>query len=427
MWRQRSKAWIWLLLPVVAAIFYLTSSLLFYRGSYSPPSVTGKPIEQFSLPSYPSNRSTDVPVARDGVFVLDKAHLNGFDDEELDTLVSKVAARGYTVEFMTGFSRKAALKDHLRRADSFAVILPGAYTSEEADLVETFVDKGGRLLLIADPSRSHEINSLADRFGIHFQDGYLYNVLEHDLNYRNILVRSFRPDDITSGLGAIALYTAGSVKSTGPKLAFTDTNTLSSMVQRVEPFAPVARSADGRVLAISDLTFMLPPQNTTLDNDQFISNIANFLTTGQREFDLADFPHFFRGDVDIIVTDASLFEASARLKSDLSEEQVTSEVRGVEDLGRDTIFLTLFQDTLEVAQYLDAAGVRVDESIRTPFTPDIDPEGAALLLLHQGNDRRVLIIVGESPGTVNLVLVLLRRGDFKTGLVSDLLGIYRAS
>jgi hypothetical protein len=249
--------------------------------------------------------------------------------------------------------------------------------------------------------------------------------VDHDLNFRNIFVRDFRPDDLTDGLTTIALYNAGSIQTTGQPLAFADTNTFSSMVERVEPFSPMAKSADGRILAISDLSFLRPPQNTAMDNARFISNIADFLTEGERRFDLSDFPHFFKGDVEILLGDASLFEMGARVKSLLSDSRVKSEVRGVEDLTKDTVFLGLYQDSGSVSQYLDAAGVQLEGTLRTRFTPDIAIEGTGVLLLHEGRERRVLVILGDTPATLRRLVDRLQNGAFTGGLVSDTLGVYQ--
>ena len=169
-----------------------------------------------------------------------------------------------------------------------------SFESEEIDSLRRFVAKGGRLLLLGDPGRPNSINGVADSFGILFQDGYLYNLKDHDLNFRNILIDEFRADEVTDGLTQIAMYTAGSIKSFGASLAFTDENTYSSMVERVESFTPVVKSDDGNVLAIADLTFLVPPNNSTLDNDRFVSNIADFLTSGDRKLDIRDFPTFSR-------------------------------------------------------------------------------------------------------------------------------------
>ena len=284
-----------------------------------------------------------------------------------------------------GGGRLALLTEHLREADSLAVVLPRIpYAPEETEVVRRFVEKGGRLLLIGDPGRPHQINSLAESFGIQFQAGYLYNVVEHDLYFRNIFVRDFRADQATEGLSAIALYTAGSIRSTGAPLAYTDTNTYSSMIERVAPFTPIVKGADEGVLAISDLSFLRPPENSILDNDRLISNLADFLTTGDRSFELTDFPHFFKDDVDILLGSSGLFDTGADLKSAMSDAQIHSEVRAVEDLAKDTVFLGLYQDSLAVAQYLDIAGVHVDDTLRTPFTPDIAIAGTAVLLLDEG-------------------------------------------
>ena len=422
----------WLLLPVSAALFFLGATFFYYRGTYSPPITSRGAVEQITLPPSAPSGFTDDPRTRRGTFLLDNAHANSISDEELDVLIARVARRGYDIEFLMRrdlrftSNQLRLIESQLRRADSFAVLLPSlSYTPEELDVIQDFVDKGGRLLLVGDPGRRSDINSVADRFGFLFQAGYLYNVVDHDLNFRNIYVRDFRSDDVTNGLEAIALYNAGSIKTTGQPLAFTDTNTLSSMVERVEPFSPIAKSADGRILAISDLTFLRPPQNTTLDNDRLISNIADFLTTGERRFDLSDFPHFFNGDVEILMGDASLFDTGARVKRLLSAFRIKSEVRGVEDLTKDTIFLGLYEDSRSVSQYLDVAGVQLEGTLRTRFTPDIAIGGTGVLLLHEGRDRRVLVILGDAPATLRRLVDRLESGTFTGGLVGDSLGVYQ--
>ena len=85
-------------------------------------------------------------------------------------------------------------------------------------------------------------------------------------------------DEITRDLHNITLYTAGSIESSGTGLAFTDGTTRSTLFEGLEPFYPIVKEAEGRVLAIHDFTFLVPPQNSILDNDRLVSNIADFLT-----------------------------------------------------------------------------------------------------------------------------------------------------
>jgi hypothetical protein len=132
--------------------------------------------------------------------VVDGTHGNLFQVNEISVLLSPVADRGYDVEFMGRTAQSFAgvsdffilgaterlhlLRAKLRQADSFVVILPLApYTNAEVDVVQDFVGKGGKLLLIADPTRSQDISSLAEVFGIAFEADYLYNTTEYDLNF----------------------------------------------------------------------------------------------------------------------------------------------------------------------------------------------------------------------------------------------------
>ena len=434
--RHLSRNWVFLLLPLSGAAIFVGVSFYFYSGDYQAPRTPQVAAEQITVQLAPARAVVEAPASRRGVLLVDNAHINNFDETDVNTLVSRVANRGFSIEFLgrrdrrffTSSERLGQMEEKLPGADSFAVILPGlAYQEEEMDLVRRFVSKGGRLLLIGDPGRRSDINGVADGFGILFQEGYLYNVREHELNFRNVLVKDFRPDGLTDGLEEIALYTAGSISSSGVPLAFTDTNTYSSMQDRVEPFAPMVRTADGGVLAVADLTFLVPPNNTTLDNDQLISNIADFLTTGERVFDLRDFPHFFDREVDIRLGRASLFDAGTRIKGLLSAARINSEVRGVENLTRDTAFLGLYEDARAVEQYLAIAGIQVADQIRTPFTPDIPAEGTALILLHGEQDRWVLVVLANSKDDLHGILERLDSGDFIQGLVGDFLGVYQVS
>ena len=415
--------WLLLLLPLAAMVFSVGANLFFYRGSYTPPTTAKVAVEEITVPSYSTSGFAETPVARQGLLVVDIAHANAFNQGELDTFLSRVADRGYTVEFM---ETPPALAGELSRADSFAIIMPRlGYSDRDMTVIKRFVEKGGRLLLIGDPGRSHTLNTVAEGFDMLFQPGYLYNVVDHNLNYRNIFVRDFRPDEITQGLRQISLYTAGSIKSSEVPLAFTDPNTLSSVIERVETFTPLVKSRDGEVLAISDFTFLLPPQSTSLDNDMFISNIADFLTTGERKFHLSDFPHFFDGDVDILLGQAPLFQVGTRFKSMLNAFEIDSEVRGVENLSRNTVFLGLYEDASAVAQYLGVSGVQVNDTLRTPFTTDIDTPGTAVVLLHQDRDREVLIVLADSAPILHTIVSLLGSGGHREGLVSHFLEVHR--
>ena len=434
-----SKTWRLLLIPLFALGFFLGAYFYFYQGGYDPPPTAVIPLDQITMPTSRLVEFAEMPKIQRGLLLVDGAHSNDFRKEEIITLLTRVADRGFDIEFIGetsrfgGFSfltlgeRLFSLDEKLRQADSFVVILPGdPYAREEVNLIERFVKKGGKLLLIADPSREHSINSLAKSFGLTFQPDFLYNVVEYDLNFMDIFVRNFLADEVTTGLTQIALYAAGSIKTTGAGLALTDGETRSSIAERAETYYPLARGADAHVLALSDLTFMISPQNSVMDNDRLIANIADFLTAGDRTFDLADFPYFFKDDVDILLGQPSLFDVGTTLKTRLSRFQIGSELRGVEDLNKDTVYLGLYRDSADVVQYLDVAGVEVDDTLRTPFTPDIPAVGTSVIVRHRTREREVLVILGHSRAALVDTLDRLQTGTFRNGLVGDLIGVYRS-
>ena len=425
---------LFVLIPVFALGFFIGALLFFYRGGYEPPPQVQIPFDEIQRASASPGSFVDRPSgqARDGVLLVDAAHRNVFRPAEVISLLDRIVSRGYEIKYLGDSSSPDAsgtsqLEEGLRGADSFLVILPrDSYSSREAGLVEKFAGQGGEVLLIGDPTRRNDINSLAGRFGLDFQPDYLYNVHENDLNFRHIYVRDFQPDQLTQGLEEIVLYTAGSIKSSGPGLAFTDnTNTRSSITDQIERFQPLVRGNRNNVLALYDLTFMIPPQDAILDNGQLISNLADFLTTGTRDFDLADFPYYLDGEVDILVEQPSVFSLGVNLKNRLSVAGVTASLQGVEDMARDTIILGLYADSPRAARYLAESGIQLGEDLSAPFTSNIELKGTALILLDRHQDRDAMVILADSTDSLKDAVKQLTSGDFRSGLVDDFVGVYK--
>ncbi len=421
------------LLIVFAAIAFGVGYLIFDRSGYDPPDTARADVSPAGRPDIPNN-SARQPIAASssdvGVVLVDSAHRNSFRESELATLLSEVAGRGAAVEYLGDFRSTEAAKrlelfdESLRRANALVVILPrDPYTDAEADQVESFVRKGGKLLLVSDPTRTQQINSLAERFGLNFQPDYLFNQHENDLNFQHIFVRDFQPEEITSGVNAVALYTAGSIQTSGPGIAFTDASTESSLQVSGAGLSPIAWGNSRNVLAVADFTFMIPPHNSALDNDQLMSNIADYLTSGSREYALSDFPYFFRNgsgqNVDVVVGQPSLLASGTTVKNGLSEFGIASGLVPSEDFGRDTVFLGLHEDALRVAGYLQAAGIRVDDSLSGPFGGGFALEGAAIAVLDRNRDRHVLIILADTPDTLAKAVDRLLDGQYRQDQVND--------
>jgi len=261
----------------------LGRGLFYYRGFYIAPPSEMPSYEQIVAPLEPSTEYSDVYERGEGTVLLDLAHDNAFDIEELDVLISRLISRNMTVEFL---SAEDGLEEELSEAGAFIIVCPqGEFTKEERETVEAFVNNGGKLLLIADPTRPSRINSISLKFDLIFEPDYLYNLEENDANFRNIFITEFEESEVTQGLEKIALYTAGSITSaniTG-SIAFVDQNTFSSLIETRKELSPMALASESKVLAVYDLTFVTEPYNGILDNNKLISNIANWLASPAEE------------------------------------------------------------------------------------------------------------------------------------------------
>ena len=429
--------WKLLIFPVCAIAFFLVTFLssyqFFYRGGYSPPEAPEIYFEEILAIPAAAEDFNDQPVftanpvgsTNRGTLLVDTGHRNAFASGEIATLLSRVNGRGYDVEFVTE-PGAAALAQGLRNADAFVVISPIVpYEPGEGDLVMEFVEQGGKVLLSADPGRPNNINSLSEKLGVAFQPDYLYNLAEHDANYQEFFVRDFRAHEVTAGISEVVFFYAGSIESAGESLALTDENTYSSISEIIRPRSPLATGARRNVLAVYDLTFMIPPYNSIRDNDRLVANIADFLTEEAKTYKLADFPGFLRNDVDILLGSADLFNVGSEMRQVLSSQGIASDVREQENAGRDTVFLGTYGNHAAVARYLDSAGVRVGDSLTAPFAPGIDLEDTAVLLLHRAGDRDVLVLLADTPEGLEGMVRKLSAGTFRTGLADDYAGVYK--
>lgn len=296
---------------IVILLVVLGRGLFFYSGFYSAPPREMPSYEGIVVQPAPSTEFTDVYEEGEGIVLIDLAHGNDFDKEELNVLLLALVSRGLTIKFLSveddlksellgkeeeeeelgeealgeeeeleeePVGKEADEEEEPPVADTFIVISPQKeFSDEERETIAEFVDGGGKLLLIADPPRYGKMNSLSIEFGLIFERDLLYNMKENEINYRNIFITDFKENDLTKELEKIALYTAGSISSADNGIAFVDENTFSSVVKTRKRLSPIVLAREAKVLAIYDLTFMTEPHNGILDNNQLIANVADWL------------------------------------------------------------------------------------------------------------------------------------------------------
>jgi len=384
-----------LLIPLVAR------TLWFYQGFYHR-------TEEVQIPHYesltvpvPDIKNAAVegvqPVEGTPVVVFDIYHSNYFNLSEIDSLTGYLEEAGARIEVYDGM---LMLSDHLRYASALVIIAPTLiFSADEMEAVDEFVHKGGRLLVIADPTRNYEssmyyyygyymtspyttvdvVNLLLESYGIEFHNDYVYNILENEGNYRNVFLHPVVESPLLEDLSTLVFYGAHSLQ-TDNALIKAGEGTCSSFTDSGGNLTLVALAQEGRVLAMGDMTFMTAPFSRVEDNQQFIINIAQFLSTSERVFKLEDYPYIFNDEIKIVlpsedVMDAGQLALVSSLKETLENQAISVSISSENGTGGDRIFIGTFPPSEALQPYVGAAGLVFEESdmTLTSETRDIEP------------------------------------------------------
>ncbi len=359
--------------------------LNFYRMNAPDPEIPTDydPAKIAEVPTPASSDFVDEPEAGQGYVLLDQAHRNNFQLDEISFLDGRLAARGFELLQYEGGDLTTAL----RSVTSFIVITPlDRFTVDEVQAVTAFVKRGGRLLLIGDPTRfdvlvdeeafdfnfileTDEIplNSLANEFDIIFNGDYLYNTIENEGNFRNIILNheGFMEGDLVGELDKLVFYSAHSLQ-VGPgakSLITADDNTWSSATDRPGGLTLAASSQSDRVLALGDIHFFTEPYYTVFDNIEFISSISDFLVKpSERDYILTDFPYFYQDAIDLIYLGQpdlgpDAFDEIITLQEAFRQVDQSLFLVAEPDLEHHVLYLGLFNQSEEVKELLDSAGI----------------------------------------------------------------------
>ena len=448
--RDRTK----LLLVLALVALPVSGRLLwFHSGWYQPPEIPEIDESQIALPLPEYRPLADQPLETGGLVVIDLSHNNNLEVDDLTPLWDRLTARAVTIETLDDSSD--SLETQLRGAIALLVIAPTSnYTAEERDLIADFVEDGGRLLLAADPTRPvppeqedeeepldlesiffpssavPAINSLANAFGLVYFDDYLYNLVDNAGNYRNVKFTVLSDEhSLTQDLETIVFFAAHSLQTDGLSLVNADENTLSSLRSGETGLTAAALAANGRVLALGDVTALTPSFHTIADNDRFLSNIADWLAAASREWDLKDFPHLFRGPVDLVQVsegslDPRLIARSGTLQELFQQARLTLSLRAAADPDHDTLFVGTFDNVDLVQGYLATAGVTIvlaeadEEEEESQDTIEIEGlgtlglEGTTLYVVDRSADRVVVVALAEDGEAAIQALERLTSVDF---------------
>ena len=371
----------------LVAVLFGGRWLWFYRGSYAPPDIPEIDESQIAPFLVEYELFEDQPSGGEGRVVIDLAHANNLEVNDLAPLRDRLEARGVTIEAFDGFY--VTLEDELRSATALLVMAPTvSFTAAERDAVVDFVEDGGRLFLVADPTRPvpeeaeeefldllsiffptsavPAINSLANAFGVVYVDDYLYNLDDNEGNYRNVQFTIFDEEHpLTEDLETVVFFAAHSLRSDDLPLIVGDGHTRSPVRSGETGLAAATLTADERVLALGDVTFLTAPYHTIADNDRFLSHIADWLAVdGRARDELEDFPYLFEQPVDLVqasgdLLDPQLIARSTELQEFFEQAGLSLDVREEADPAHDVLYVGMFEDLELVRDYLTAAGVTI--------------------------------------------------------------------
>ena len=258
-------------------------------AEYQPDAVIAEP-----LPSQGEVRIDESLHADRGerkVVVVDRA--SRVEQEEIRPLVSAITTAGHEVRYHRQAQR---LEETLAEADAYVRVDPErSLTSSEREALQAFTDRGGRVVMVAEPNRRvieagpiglsirtqrTQMVDLAAQYGIVFGNRYLYDTTRNDGNFRNVLAE---PTDAGTApdLDRVTLDTATRIQANdnATVLLRTPTSTKLSNGGAAAGYPVAVRS--GNVLAVGDGTFMTEGRHTVADNERFLGYVLEFSLRGE--------------------------------------------------------------------------------------------------------------------------------------------------
>jgi hypothetical protein len=275
-------------------------------STFAPNAIVADDFDESGNVSVESNASGKV-------IVIDAAHQNGFSRSEIQPLVETLVESGHEVRYhgsgqqaSSGFGStgQPTLNTSLRGADALVVISPGTrYTTSERRGVQNFTERGGRLLLLGEPESisvrigggggtlgvslqqvQSQLTPIASPYGMSVGTNYLFNMAENANNFQYVYATPTGESDLTEGVDRVVLPQTTRVTVDTDDATATLTTLPGTRLESTRAEATYAVAArNGNVTTVADATFLSPDFHTVADNEVLLGNVADFLTSGEKE------------------------------------------------------------------------------------------------------------------------------------------------
>ena len=218
-----------------------------------------------------------------GHVIVDASHGNLVSPFVLDYLEAELAKRGVYVGYSSNWT---IIESALDYASCLIITAPtDRYNYEEFEAIDKFVSEGNMLVLFSDASSEFllpstlqgPMNSISNRFGLHFGKGYLYNMVKNWGNYRNIYLTSFEDTWLTEGVEELVFFTTASLSPTDSNAAYSSYGTYNSISEEIEVYTVVSLIDKGNttIAAFGDVTWLMEPWIKVSDNQRLADNLIN--------------------------------------------------------------------------------------------------------------------------------------------------------
>ena len=443
------KYMIWIALAALT-LPALIRGLWFYRGIPNQPKVATPDYQSLTLAQPPLSTPADVDVKQSpGVVLFDMVHTNQYQPSEMQALQEEIVKRGGQVETLADLT---LLDQKLKYTATYVIVSPSIkFTDAELNSVEDYLARGGRLLVFTDATRgvvtydwntgaqltytdATVVNPVLSPFGIAVNDDYLYNIDEHEGNFRNVFFDDFGKNELTFGLKRVAFYGTHSVKSSlGLTLLRGAESTLSSVDDAHDPAeGGAAISPDGNVLAFGDFTFLTSPYQNIADNATLIANIADFTLGGKRTITLADFPYLFTQPVvqvfptSEIVLNAETIAALGGIQQALRTVDIGMEVVNKAPREGDVLVLGTFTPSDDLEEFTKPFNIepgKEEETITIEKFGEIKRDSNGLLLLEKTKNGNTLTLLADSQEDLLSLLSTVGGGSLSGCVLQDNLAV----
>jgi len=282
--------------------------------------VQGQSPEQFQPESVNPDvdpETGDISVdADDGTkeVLIDTQHGNAFDRSDIEPVVEALAEAGHTVDFVPsgtsdrGFGSSTSYNATLQEYDALLVINPTeGFTEAERAGLQTYTDNDGRVVVLGEPTQtgvsgggliasvstvSFGANDLTTQYGARMGAEALFNLDDsaNDNGFKSIYAAPESTSSLSEGVDTVTFENAGYVARTGDSdatvlyTAADGTKTLET--RRNGTYATVVRNDN--VVFVSDSDFVDQDEVYDADNEVFVSNLLDFLTSGDKPDDVPE-------------------------------------------------------------------------------------------------------------------------------------------